>query len=618
MESSPKPAELPPDPPLAELKPYLSITVLELVAVDPDAALGQLEKFLRQSADDRGRTTHCQVRSGFDLLADDIIDTGGRLRDFGFDRIFGVSRQVTHPPGWATKESGIVDVENQLTLVLRRRGLVAVNTSITSEAKLRRWVDSHGELVRFIPADVLAGTFRGNGRMVWMRGVSRPRTTRPNSRALTGIRLQDALNPLEDNNFILSAAKVDHVPEDEDAVLRNQVTFSPDKSKISWRQTPDFPVFLRATAEVLDKLDKALVAEAPPPLIFGGLAVRETDLRRVRFAVDIAVADPDQLRGESDANDDEIERAELLNAVTFDVRGEPGSAVAELDVTAGSATATFRLRPVEVAGGFRADVRQLGSTSVNPVLAQIEEAISDGGLVTIYYGTGHAFDGRRIHWRDLVDTPFTNIRFEDFSGFAITREKPEVKGDQAIHNAIGADDDSLFGWVVHRFRTDWLLCDDGAGEVADFLHLADEGTLTAIHVKAALSDSPGRRIAVTGFEQVVSQAEKNVTSMRTERLLKRLSPPRIPEPAAWHDGRRAGHAEFVEQLRMRLDSDPVRVIIVQPHLMCSVHDLARRAVAAGQENRDTHSLRLLDNLLHSTRRTITGQCDDLTVIGSTE
>jgi hypothetical protein len=69
---------------------------------------------------------------------------------------------------------------------------------------------------------------------------------------------------------------------------------------------------------------------------------------------------------------------------------------------------------------------------------------------------------------------------------------PARQPGQSLRDAIAvADDDSLFAWVVKRFGDGWLVCDDGPGEVADFLHIANDGTLTIIHVKAAGNHSPG-------------------------------------------------------------------------------------------------------------------------------
>ena len=605
----------PPELSLIDIRPYLTVTVLECTGDDPATAFAGLTSFLRRSARERGRANLCLVRAEVTRSGDDLVESQSTLRDLGFDALHGLVRQVVRAPTWATRGSNITDRRNQLTLAVRRNRLVAVHSEITSESQLRRWVDRRPEF-RFFPADVLAGTFQGDGRMIWMRGVHRRRTTRPDSKALTGLRLQDALHPLEDSSYALSAAKITYLPENEAAVLRDQLTITPTKSRISWRQTADFSMFLAATCEALDMLDKQLVSEAPPRSLIGGLAVPETDLSRVRFAVDVAVSDPDQVRAAGEAGEDEIEHAELLAGATLAVRGTADSADAELDVVVGGVRATFLVRPVRTRSGFRTEVRRTGPV-VGAELALVAEALANGGLVTVHYASGHAFDGRQIHWRNLVNAPYPGIRFEDFDGYDITREKPAVKGDQAIHDAIAVGDDrSLFAWVVHRFGTDWLLCDDGAGEVADFLHLADNGALTAIHVKGAASASPQRRIAVTGFEQLVSQAEKNVTTLRAENLVQRLAVPRIATPAAWRDGQRVPAADFVDQLRLRVPGDPTMVAIVQPHLHRAAHAQARAAGAAGLESRDAHSLRLLDNLLHSTRRTITGHCDDLVVIGS--
>lgn len=70
---------------------------------------------------------------------------------------------------------------------------------------------------------------------------------------------------------------------------------------------------------------------------------------------------------------------------------------------------------------------------------------------------------------------------------------------------------SIFAWVVEHFGVGWLLCDDGPGKAADFIHLADkdkDAPLTAIHVRAAHSTAQGRHIAVTAFEQVASPSRE--------------------------------------------------------------------------------------------------------------
>jgi len=58
----------------------------------------------------------------------------------------------------------------------------------------------------------------------------------------------------------------------------------------------------------------------------------------------------------------------------------------------------------------------------------------------------------------------------------------------------------------------WLASNDGALEVADFIHLSDGGlpTLTPVHAKAAANNAANRALAVSPYELVVSQAIKNL------------------------------------------------------------------------------------------------------------
>jgi hypothetical protein len=183
------------------------------------------------------------------------------------------------------------------------------------------------------------------------------------------------------------------------------------------------------------------------------------------------VADPDQVRGEPDTDEQRAERAQLLRDALLEVRGEPGSAKAIVDVGRdGIPAGTLTIKPVEVSGAFTLDVRYAGPPAIESIAREIKEAIGEGDLLTVFYESGHAFNGREISRQNLTSTPFPNLLFKDFTGFKVANEKPKVNGDQAIHDAIARDgDDSLFAWVVRQYGGDWLLCDDGAGEIADFL-----------------------------------------------------------------------------------------------------------------------------------------------------
>ncbi|WP_370948941.1 hypothetical protein AB5J62_15665 [Amycolatopsis sp. cg5] len=545
--------------------------------------------------------------------AREVVDEVGVLGDFGFDGLFFIARELVRVPGWASKESGLADVCQQLIMALRRNRLVAVYGDVPSSERLQTWVRRTGTF-RFVAQPVLAATFNGDARMVWMRGMHRRRVSKPDSKALGGQRVQDTLDGLDDSTFALAAAKFFYEPVDEKALLRDVITVNPGKSTISWKRTSDFPMFLAAAGEALDMLEKALVSEAEPEPPFAELAIPETDLGKVWGAFEISVADVD----DEEADEELAERAELLRSAILEVREVSGSPGALVEVGLdGSAAGTLLIKPSKVGDGVQLDVRYSGAPSAEQIARRIKEAIGDGDLLTVHYQSGHAFNNRQVFRENLKSDPFPNLRFADFTGHRVTKEKPTFGKGKSLHDAIGQPgDDSLFAWVVKTFDQGWLLCDDGAGEVADFLHLAEDGTLTAIHVKAAGNLSADRRIAVTAFEEVVSQTVKNVRRLRTDELLARFDGKLLETRAAWHDGVRVAGAEFLDELRVRVPSDHTKVIIVQPHLLETVHDSAREATRLGKVTRDSASLALLDDLLHRTRKSVVTLWADLTVIGS--
>ena len=490
-----------------------------------------------------------------------------------------------------------------------------VHTPVSDE-KLRKWLRKFNKLYRYLPSAILRGTFRGDGKTVWLRGVHRRRVNKADSKTLGGLRIQDVLDD-EDTSYAMSAAAIDYVPADDAALVRGRVTVSPARSRIYWKVRVDLPTFLAAATETVDLLDKALAAE-PPEELFSQLAVPETDLSKVYGAYDLAVAELDELFDMPDPDGDLEGRAELLRRSFIEVRGLPDSPnfVAVVGYE-GAEVGRLSIKPIARGDGFDLDVRFAGQPSAEERARQVRDAVGDGDLLKVYYESGHTFDEHQINLQNQIAPPFPHQEFADFNGYLVGREKPPVKGDQAIHNAIGVNGDiSLFAWVVKNYATGWLVCDDGAGEVADFLHL-DNGTLTAIHVKGANSASADRFVALTAFQEVVGQAVKNVRLLDSTALADRFTTPRIARPAAWFNGSRVDDLSgFVAALRTRTAQSRTYVTIVQPHLLKAVYDAARDAAEKGTPTRDSRSLTLLDSLLRGARRSVISLWDDLTVIGS--
>ena len=239
-------------------------------------------------------------------------------------------------------------------------------------------------------------------------------------------------------------------------------------------------------------------------------------------------------------------------------------------------------------------------------------------LLTIYYDSGHMVDGRSIWSREVRTVPFPRWKFLDFAGFDISKEKPAGRSPDEIHSAIGLKgDDSLFNWVVNFYSTGWITCDDGPGEVADFVHVSQEGILSLIHVKGANTRAEKRRIAVGSYEVVASQAAKNFVSLDPPVLRSRLSAPTRAACATWtHGVRVADRAEFLDALDSRDAGDESRVVIIQPHVSELIYDTLRRPGAHAGTSEDYYRLNLLETLLNTIRGSVTSLGADMDVIGS--
>jgi hypothetical protein len=607
---------------LAALTPYFSIIVLECTSDDVGGGFMILQRFLRRAAGERGHAIGVRITAET-IVGDsdtDSIEDIGSLGDLSIDQIYGLARERKHRPGWTVKDSALTDVTNELTIAMRRDRLVAIHTDSATKHRLQKWLDhTPRPPFRRLPPDILQGTFKGDARALWLRGVHRRRVTKADSKTITGPRLQDAMDPFDDATFAMSAVKIAFDPQVDGAVLRGKLGTAPRTSSIWLKSMTDFPTFTAAAVETLIWLDKALAQEKPPDNLIPELATEISDLTAVSGAYEVLVAEPDDVRGEPDSDDELVARAELLSEALLAVHGQPDSPKFTMDVGFhGCVSGSLSIKPVQASGGFELDVRYASEPTNEPVSRQIRDAIGNGDLISVYYTSGHTFTARNISRQNIATTPFRGFDFVDFADCDITTEKPPLKGDQVIHDAIGlSGDKSLFGWVVQHFSDGWLICDDGAGEIADFLHLSSKGLLSAIHVKGADSRSTGRGVAVGPYQVVTSQAVKNIRALSTEYLCDRLRRQRIEHPACWHLGTRvADRDEFIELLEARVTTDKAHVVIVQPHLCQAVYERARRDAEAGIPTVASQRLALLDNLLNATRRTVRGVWDDLIVIGS--
>jgi hypothetical protein len=602
------------------IRPYGSIVVVECLVDDQEAAFKLLCDFLlRASKRSRAPNSSAIVASGMGN-SQRISQEDGDPGDI--DAIYAFIYQRTRIPSWAVEDSIYKNTEYSLAVLVRRRKLIAIHCDSSLQSSLQRWLDKPPlPPVRRVPAELFQGALlRGEAKSLWLHGTHSPRTTRPDSKNLSGRKLQDALNPLEDGSFAMNSARA-ALPRDESRVaLVGNIGTTPRKALMWSKPTTDFDEFVAVALEAMNLIEETADTDSGVDRPYPVLAVESTDLSAVFGAYDVMTIGSDSLPTAPDVDPDLIDAAATLERAILNIHGRADSAEFVLDVGLDGA----------IGGSLRGTVARIGRrirfnfgyegepTNPDPV-RQVLEALRYGDeLLTVYYDSGHMVDGRAIWSPQVRPARFPGWSFYDFENFNIAQEKPDGDSPQKIHNAIAlSGDNSLFAWVVMHYSSGWLICDDGPGEVADFIHVAQDYTLSFIHVKAANSRSASRHVAVGAYEVVASQAEKNLLNIDLASLRQRLESPMVPSPASWIDGQRTeGRAEFMDALQYHFPKDEKRVVIVQPHIS---RDLYRRVHATsppGQPFQDLYRMRLLETLLNGTRGTVVSVGADLIVIGS--
>lgn len=600
--------------PLNALHPHTSFVVLECTG-DPGQGFDRLMNFLRSR---QGRTRRPAEAT---VVANGHPDTPlPTLTDLGVDQVDGFIRRIDAPPSWADETSGLIDAGHCLTLALRRHSLIAVHTETTIRNRLQVWLDRHPrpDLRRLPPEVFEVGLLKGEAKGLFLRGTHARRTTRPDSKNINGIKLQDALTPLEDGSFALSSARAVLLDDPNRTALIGTVGTTPLSSLVWLKPTKDFVEFASTAVDMLDLFEELLSDDLPATRAFPQLAQHTVDLAGVHGPYDVVPLAPEAIVGTPDLNDEKWAAAVLLQRAHLEVLPTTDPACFKLDVGLnGSCSGTLKCRLTPTDEGFGLSFGYTNDITDHRAVETVFRALEGHpDLLTVYYESGHTYIDGRIWHRETQVARFPKWRFASFTGYDIAREKPDGRTPQDIHDAIGENGDkSLFAWVATEYNSGWLTCDDGPEEIADFLHVADDGTLSAIHVKAAHTATVHRGIAVGAYEVVVSQAAKNLVFTDVKRLKERLHESPVAKPATWTDGRRSeDRTDFIAMLEARRERDELRVVIVQPHI--SEEAYARFADPNRAVDRNTLRLQRLEMLLNAARGSVVTMGADLDVIGS--
>jgi hypothetical protein len=605
----------------AELRPFSSAVILEAPELDGDAAFKVLGIKLKALVDKRRGGNAIVVASGIDqptASADDSNDGVSNLDGFIFRK--------TKPPRWAKGENTFIDTDHDLVLYLRHGSLFAVGCEGALRDALQRWLDSNpAPQFRRVDAAILESAFlMGEAKGLWLRGAHPRRSTKPDSKSVGGQRLQDTLNPLSDATYVLGSARVGLADDPSRSALKGAVGATPRRALFWNTQTPDFPTFRKAMSEALSmvevvmsdttakkQIDCDYVASRP----FPELAEAGGSLADVAGAFDLSFVPPEEQLIGSDP--DAIDAAVLLEHCLLEVvdPGAKGAFALRVGVD-GSIAGKLSVKPESIRGSFRFRFGVLETTD-SSTTARIRDALERlQNSIMVRYSSGHAVGEHGVVKLEVRDARFPRWQFLDFTGFDVSKEKPATNEWQAIHNAIGHNGDtSLFSWVARTCTNGWLTCDDGPGEVADFVHLDRNGKIQLIHCKGADNSSDTRRVAVGAYELVVSQAQKNLRYVDANVLADHLAKAPVADPACWIDGQRClDRSEMIAQLKIRSTNGVSEVVVLQPHLRKVRYEELR---TYSQLTTDDHyRLRLLETLLNSARSATVGVCDEFHVWSS--
>jgi hypothetical protein len=605
------------------LVPFASLVLLRSTGPDNGLAVKSMANRMTQAARSVRSGTRVEiVATGLSGASDYLRADGG---DEGIDELWAFVYQVRREPSWSADASTYTDTKHELGIIARRGDLLAVHCPGALRSRLQRWLDGRvrPSFERVEPA-VLNGAFlRGEAKGLWLRGAQSPTANRPDSKQVSGRNVEVSLNPFEDGGYALSSARVAYAGSPERA-LKGMVGATPRNSIVWNKPTVSFDEFVAVAADVLTLVEEVASSGAGVEQPYRVLAQRATSLAGVSGAFDIVVASAESLPLATDIDDDLLNAITVLEEATLVVNGIDGSADFTVDVGSASGMAgSLRCTVAQDRGNFKITIglNVDKPASNQQVTRDILDALQTASeLLSIYYDSGHVFDGHSIWRRHVRTDPFPNWRFEDFTGYDIHREKPLKPGkgvnDTAQHAAIGENgDNSLFAWVVSHYSDGWLICDDRQGEVADFVHLSSDGDLTFIHVKKAESGEQ-RQISAGPYEEVTAQATKNLQRLDQDELYRALDSPSFVT-ASWTKGVRvANRSEFLEQLRHRPARQKKSVVILQPHVSQVLYNAVQPPSSATPLEANALRLMQLETLLNASRGAVTGLGADLHVIGS--
>ncbi len=439
---------------------------------------------------------------------------------------------------------------------------------LASDAAMREAILEHISSANVIDRDAAFEAFVGNhARTVWLSGTHSRTDVKADSKMLMGSALEEALDPLGDHSYHLSALR----SQPQITNFGSQTIGVALASGRIWSVRPkSLTQLLTNIGALFDRL------ESPPTTRtkrFDFLSQPVKTLTAVQQAYDVAIL-PEVLLDPANTGvtTAATQAQEWAYETHYIVTPGSGSDFSVEVAFHGTNLGSLQIKPVIQGSQQRVILNNGGWSPADPSLSvlrgECERYLLDATQVKIHYDSGHTIaDG--LCFRGGFTDQIVTWNWQNFTGYDVDKEKPVANPSLAA--AIGSTtDQSLFGFVVKSLYTQgWLTCDDGAGEVGDFVHLdPTQNKVTLIHVKASSNRNPNREISVADFDVVVAQGIRNIRHLDQAHLIAALTYSAHHQIAAatWHNGGRSTRADFIAAIQALGASFSRELVILQPRL----------------------------------------------------
>lgn len=572
--------------------------------------------------------------------------------------------------------AGILDVSNHLIVLMVYQSYIGLYASHdTMRARLTELLEigESGDDRKIVkidqPADVVTreeielAFVRGNTKSAWLEGLHVPTVLKADRKILSGPDLRYALDHFGEQTFTYTAAISEFGQRSAPTTSktgakanRYRVGVSHAKKTLWTRATKSYEEF---TAEFKDLI--ALLSN-PTPIPTGS-----SDLERAGVPFVARPIGTQTLQMLSDGFDIGYEapttpELELITGEVVeltpkhDVWSRHGRFVVEGAQRQAKAPAS------EISAVAYYDDRKIATVSFRPIkrtdqtvdilhrvdsyhvrkddedLVAFDRSLAKRNTnLTLRYGSGHVIQNGVLYTLQFRDVIFDRWRWTVFPSasngrpYLLKDEKPTVgTGKNKVFDPaqIGLGQ-SLFCFARNHISEIispdnkpsndwWLLCDDGSGEIADFIALDTKALfVTFIHVKA-WKDGSKSTISVAPFSEVIAQAIKNLRSFDQNHLAKEIEQRTTDRNKAlvWRaDGAKVDRKAFAAKLDQFRPDAQRHVLILQPRIHRAAWKKAVVAHRSGKDGSEVGRMRQLSALLSGAESMFQRLAATISVVG---